>query len=246
MPRLAGALAALPCSALAQPADEAGPPRTPWGVPDLQASTWSLPTMTPLERPAEFEDRLRLTEEEEEEAEFLATRRSSSPRGARSGPERRLRAGRWRGRPVRDIRAIRAGRAHVARRLTRERAHSTHRGRPLPGEASARSAHERLPEGPEDRALDERCLQWAGCCRSEGVRSRPGSSRPRTCGHPLRVHQRHDHGPAGRPAAGVQRPAVDRDLARLLGRRHPGENRRTSTRAGPLRGPGRVCVWCSA
>ena len=26
------------CSALAQPADEAGPPRTPWGVPDLQGT----------------------------------------------------------------------------------------------------------------------------------------------------------------------------------------------------------------
>jgi hypothetical protein len=70
---LVGTLLGLPCVALAQPVDEAGPPRTPWGVPDLQG-TWSLPTMTPLERPAGYEDRPRLTGAEAEE--FLTTRRS--------------------------------------------------------------------------------------------------------------------------------------------------------------------------
>ena len=70
---LVGALLGLPCLVLAQPRDGAGPPRTPWGIPDLQG-TWSLPTMTPLERPAGYEDRPRLTGAEAEE--FLATRRS--------------------------------------------------------------------------------------------------------------------------------------------------------------------------
>jgi len=66
-------LLGLPCLALAQRGDEVGPPRTPWGVRDLQG-TWSLPTMTPLERPAGYEDRPRLTGAEA--GEFLTTRRS--------------------------------------------------------------------------------------------------------------------------------------------------------------------------
>ena len=60
-------------AALAQPGREGRIPQTPWGVPDLQG-TWSLPTMTPLERPAGYEDRPRLTGAEAEE--FLTTRRS--------------------------------------------------------------------------------------------------------------------------------------------------------------------------
>ena len=59
-------LMGLPSLALAQRGEEAVPPRTPWGVPDLQG-TWSLPTMTPLERPAGYEDRPRLTGAEAEE-----------------------------------------------------------------------------------------------------------------------------------------------------------------------------------
>ena len=81
----AGAILSVPGLGAAQPDGDAGPPRTPWGVPNLEG-TWSLPTMTPLERPAEFEGRERLTAEEE--AEFLARRRS----GIRAGLARALSA----------------------------------------------------------------------------------------------------------------------------------------------------------
>ena len=150
---LAGALAALPCSALAQPADEAGPPRTPWGVPDLQG-TWSLPTMTPLERPAEFEDRLRLTEEEE--AEFLAARRSR----IREGLDRALSADFELGdggvdqsiydHPLLD------GRTSLVVSPENGRIPRTEEGRYRVGMPGRRMSG--IPEGPEDRALDERCM----------------------------------------------------------------------------------------
>ena len=150
---LAGALAALPCSALAQPADEAGPPRTPWGVPDLQG-TWSLPTMTPLERPVEFEDRLRLTEEEE--AEFLATRRSL----IRQRLDRALSADFELGdggvdqsiydHPLLD------GRTSLVVSPENGRIPRTEEGRYRVGMPGRRMSG--IPEGPEDRALDERCL----------------------------------------------------------------------------------------
>ena len=150
---LAGALAALPCSVLAQPADEAGPPRTPWGVPDLQG-TWSLPTMTPLERPAEFEDRLRLTEEEE--AEFLATRRSL----IRQRLDRALSADFELGdggvdqsiydHPLLD------GRTSLVVSPENGRIPRTEEGRYRVGMPGRRMSG--IPEGPEDRALDERCI----------------------------------------------------------------------------------------
>ena len=54
-------------------ADESAVPRTPWGDPDLQG-IWDYWTFTPLERPAGYEDRPRLTGAEAEE--FLTTRRS--------------------------------------------------------------------------------------------------------------------------------------------------------------------------
>ena len=150
---LAGALAALPCSALAQPADEAGPPRTPWGVPDLQG-TWSLPTMTPLERPAEFEDRLRLTEEEE--AEFLATRRS----GIRERLARALSADFELGdggvdQSIYDHQLL-DGRTSLVVSPENGRIPRTAEGRYRVGMPGRRMSG--IPEGPEDRALDERCL----------------------------------------------------------------------------------------
>ena len=54
--------------AIAQVYDPTKPPvsppmRTPWGDPDLQG-TWTNQTLTPLERPAEFEGKPTLTEAE--------------------------------------------------------------------------------------------------------------------------------------------------------------------------------------
>jgi hypothetical protein len=44
-------------------AEAAGPPLTPWGEPDLQG-VWDFRTITPLERPSQFEGKEFLTDEE--------------------------------------------------------------------------------------------------------------------------------------------------------------------------------------
>ena len=216
---LAGALAALPCPAPAQPADEAGPPRTPWGVPDLQG-TWSLPTMTPLERPAELEDRLRLTEEEE--AEFLATRR----RGIRQGLARSLNADFELGgggvdqsiydHPLLD------GRTSLVVSPENGRIPRTEEGRYRVGMPGRRMSG--IPEGPEDRALDERCLVG-------GMLPLRGSA------FPARIFQTPDHVVIHYEFVNAtitvpldDRPQVSSAIQQwtgtsrgLLGRRHPGD-----------------------
>ena len=55
-------LAWLP-AASQQAAESSAAPRTPWGQPDLQG-LWSLHTITPLQRPEKFADRVFLTDEE--------------------------------------------------------------------------------------------------------------------------------------------------------------------------------------
>jgi len=50
----------MPSVGTAQPARGAETPRTPWGTPDLQG-IWDNRTITPLERPREFEGRASLT-----------------------------------------------------------------------------------------------------------------------------------------------------------------------------------------
>ena len=56
----AAAVALAPLPAFAQSADV---PRTPWGKPDLQG-VWDFATLTPMERPAEYAGKERLTEED--------------------------------------------------------------------------------------------------------------------------------------------------------------------------------------
>ena len=65
---LAGML--LPAAAAAQ----AGPPRTPWGAPDLNGY-WEYASTTPLQRPAALADKDVLTPAEA--AAFLADRHAS-------------------------------------------------------------------------------------------------------------------------------------------------------------------------
>lgn len=52
-----------PAPAAGQAADSLAAPRTAWGDPDLQGA-WSYATLTPLQRPAEVEDRTFFTSEE--------------------------------------------------------------------------------------------------------------------------------------------------------------------------------------
>ena len=75
---VAAALWLAPCPAAAQP-ENAGSlpvPRTPWGAPDLQG-VWDFRTITPLERPAEFAGRARLTSEEAASYEAAENRRQN-------------------------------------------------------------------------------------------------------------------------------------------------------------------------
>ena len=57
------AVGAASLSSVGQAAQNPAAPRTPWGHPDLRG-TWTNATTTPMERPAEFEGREFLTEEE--------------------------------------------------------------------------------------------------------------------------------------------------------------------------------------
>lgn len=61
-----------------------GPPRTPWGDPDLQG-VWTNATITPLERPSDLGDKEFLTEEEVAELEERAERRQREDRAPREG-----------------------------------------------------------------------------------------------------------------------------------------------------------------
>lgn len=128
-------------------------PRTPWGAPDLQG-TWVLPTMTPLERPDGYEARPRLTGAEAEE--FLETRR----RGIRQALDASLSADFELGdggvtesifdAPLLD------GRTSLVVSPSTGRISRTPVGEDRAGIPSRRMRG--IPEGPEDRAMDERCM----------------------------------------------------------------------------------------
>ena len=82
---LAVAAGGVPQTAAAQGAAPEEPPaglRTPWGDPDLQG-LWNHGTITPLERPAEYAGRERLTDEEIAAANLASETRATSER--RSG-----------------------------------------------------------------------------------------------------------------------------------------------------------------
>ena len=146
-------LLGLPCLALAQRGDESRPPRTPWGVPDLQG-TWSLPTMTPLERPAGYEDRPRLTEPEAEE--FLTTRRNRIRQALAAALSADFELGD--GGVTESIydAPLLDGRTSLVVSPSTGRVPRTPVGEDRAGIPSRRMRG--IPEGPEDRAMDERCM----------------------------------------------------------------------------------------
>ena len=63
----------------AAPDERSAAPRTPWGDPDLQG-LWNHGTITPLERPAEYAGRERLTDEEIAAANRASETRATSER----------------------------------------------------------------------------------------------------------------------------------------------------------------------
>ena len=88
---LAAALVLLPAAAPAQTARSSPrqwtAPRTPWGDPDLQG-VWNNGTVTPFERPAQFENKELLTEEEAARYEKeMTTRQNADLRDGTRGTE---------------------------------------------------------------------------------------------------------------------------------------------------------------
>ncbi|MEE2790459.1 MAG: hypothetical protein VX453_02380 [Acidobacteriota bacterium] len=140
-------------AALAQPDGEGRIPRTPWGAPDLQG-TWSLPTMTPLERPAGYEDRPRLTDGEAEE--FLITRRSRIRQALAAALSADFELGD--GGVTESIydAPLLDGRTSLVVSPSTGRISRTPVGEDRAGIPSRRMRG--IPEGPEDRAMDERCM----------------------------------------------------------------------------------------
>jgi hypothetical protein len=126
------------------------PPRTAWGDPDLQ-SIWTYATMTPLERPRELADKATLSPEEAAAYERQTYQRQSTSNNT-AGPD-------WWDPGTRHLTDRRTsliidpanGRVPGLTADAQQRA-----------AARARARRDRGPaEGPEDLALNERCLQWS-------------------------------------------------------------------------------------
>lgn len=95
---VSGAAAAADAPAKPAPANKASkawaPPKTPWGDPDLQG-TWPLDELgrTPLQRPAQYGDRLYLTDPEYNKA--LATAQEALKGAEKEEKENKLGNGHW-------------------------------------------------------------------------------------------------------------------------------------------------------
>jgi hypothetical protein len=126
------------------------PPRTVWGDPDLQG-IWNYATMTPLERSRELGEKAVFTPEEAAAFERQTLDRQAVTNNT-AGPD-------W----------WDTGTRHLTNRRTSLVDDPTNgRMPPLTPEAQARlSARAQarrdrgIGEGPEDLALNERCLQWS-------------------------------------------------------------------------------------
>ena len=129
--------------------------RTPWGDPDLQG-TWSNATLTPLQRPADLDDKEFFTPEEAQGVRAAARRGHERRRAHRRRPghrqrrllQRRVDGPRQRHRP--DA-------AHLADRRARERPRSAVHGR----SAARARAQSRLCQGAPGRHARRSLLDGA-------------------------------------------------------------------------------------
>jgi hypothetical protein len=151
-------LAALPLAAQAPSAKTSTVPRTPDGKPDLQG-VWTSATLTPLERPADLGNKQFFTKEEA--AQWTKQFLQANNRDRRDGPAQ-VDVGRaynefWFSRGDMVVPTLRTsliidppdGKIPALTPDGRER-------------AAARAEAQRLhpADGPEDRSLAERCINW--------------------------------------------------------------------------------------
>lgn len=157
-PVVVSALALL-LPAFSQTAKRWTPPRTPDGHPDLQG-IWSNATITPLERPAEFAGKAVLTDQEAAEFAQENLERNNADRrdGGAAADVGRAYNNFWYDRGTQTVKT---------RRSSLITDPPDGRVPPLTPEAQKRLAEaathrrEHPADGPEDRSLAERCLNWA-------------------------------------------------------------------------------------
>jgi hypothetical protein len=133
-------------------------PRTPDGQPDLQG-IWSNATITPLERPADLAGKATLSAQEVAEYEATVNARENRDRrdGGNAADVGRAYNEAWYDRGTKVIETRRTslivdppdGKVPELSAAAKQRLQ-------VAAEKRARS-----PEGPEDRSLSERCLNWA-------------------------------------------------------------------------------------
>lgn len=134
-------------------------PRTPDGHPDLQG-IWSNATVTPLERPSEFAGKDVLTDQEAAEFATSVVQRTNGDRRDGAGTDTDV------ARAYNDFWYDRGTRTIKTHRTSLIVDPPDGRIPPLTPEAqkrmAARAESRRLhpADGPEDRGLSERCLNW--------------------------------------------------------------------------------------
>jgi hypothetical protein len=134
------------------------PPRTPDGKPDLQG-VWTNVTLTPLERPPELKDKAFFTPAEAAQYEKDVIQRNNADRrdGSAEADVGRAYNNFWYDRGTKVIPALRTslivdppdGRIPFLTPAAQQR---------VAAQAEARRLHP--ADGPEDRALTERCILW--------------------------------------------------------------------------------------
>jgi hypothetical protein len=134
------------------------PPRTPDGKPDLQG-VWTNVTLTPLERPPELKDKAFFTPAEAAQYEKDVIQRNNADRrdGSAEADVGRAYNNFWYDRGTKVIPALRTslivdppdGRIPFLTPVAQQR---------VAAQAEARRLHP--ADGPEDRALTERCILW--------------------------------------------------------------------------------------
>jgi hypothetical protein len=134
------------------------PPRTPDGKPDLQG-VWTNVTITPLERPADLKDKAVFTPAEAAQYERDVVQRNNADRrdGSAEADVGRAYNNFWYDRGTKVIPALRTslvidppdGRIPALTPAAQQR---------VAAQAEARRQHP--ADGPEDRALTERCILW--------------------------------------------------------------------------------------